>query len=80
MITAEQAKKLAGECCTWNVVARQLEYVYNKIEGEAKLGKSKCRWILPSEFRKSEINYLKEQLRHRGFELDCSREICNILW
>ncbi len=81
MITATQAAKLADECNMWHIVARQLEYVYNKIEGEAKLGKTSCAWIGPSEFSKDDIEYIKEQLRGRGFELQRSaRRIYTIYW
>ena len=81
MITAEQAVKLASEHLTMNIVCRQLEYVYNRIEGAAKLGKSKCNWIGPDEFDKNEIEYIKSHLRHRGFELERSGgRIYTILW
>jgi hypothetical protein len=81
MITAEQAHKLKNECKTYNIVARQLEYVYSRIEGAAKLGKSKCNWIGPDEFDRDEIEYIKEHLRHRGFELERSGgRIYTILW
>jgi len=84
MITAEQAVKLAKENITMHIVARQLEYVYNRIEGAAKLGKTKCNWIGPDEFSRSEIEYIKDHLRHRGFELERSGgpkcRIYTILW
>ena len=81
MITADQAYKLKNECRTMNIICRQLEYVYSRIEGAAKLGKSKCNWIGPDEFTKSEIEYIKDHLRHRGFELERSGgRIYTILW
>ncbi len=81
MITAEQAVKLSKENKTMHIVARQLEYVYSRIEGAVKLGKSKCNWIGPDEFTKDEIEHIKEHLRHRGFELErCGRRIYSIFW
>lgn len=81
MITADQAHKLKNECKTMNIIARQLEYVYSRIEGAAKLGKSKVAWIGPDEFNNNEVEYIKEHLRHRGFELErSSGRIYTILW
>lgn len=90
MITADQAYKIKTEHKTMSIVARQREYIYTHIEGEAKLGKSKYRWISPDELTKEEIGYILESLRDRGFEIardgtiynpDGTRElIYNILW
>lgn len=69
MITAEQANKLKLEHRTMSIVARQREFIYTHIEGNAKLGKSKYNWIAPDEFTKEEIQYLIGDLRERGFEV-----------
>jgi hypothetical protein len=70
MITADQAHKLKTENSTMNIIARQLEYVYSWIEGNAKLGKSKFNWIVPDEFKKDDVNYIVDTLRNRGFEIE----------
>lgn len=70
MITAAQASKLKTENKTMHIVARQLEFVYNLIEGAAKLGKSKCNWIAGDEFTKEEVRYIIESVRDRGFEIE----------
>lgn len=81
MITANQAHKLKSENKTMNIVARQLEFVYNLIEGAAKLGKSKCNWISPEEFSHNEIKYIVESVRDRGFEIEkCGKDIYTFLW
>lgn len=72
MITAAQAHKLKNENRTMQIVARQLEFVYNIIEGAAKLGKSKCNWIAGDEFTKDEVRYIIESVRDRGFEVEKS--------
>ena len=81
MITAAQAHKTAKENRTMCIVARELEFVYNWIEGKAKLGNFKCNWISPDEFSRSEIKYIVDNVRHRGFEVEKSgKDIYTFLW
>lgn len=81
MITAAQANKLAKENRTMNIVARQLEFVYNWIEGKAKLGNYKCNWIAPEEFSRDQIKYIVNTVRDRGFEVEkSSKDIYTFLW
>ncbi len=81
MITAAQANKLKSENKTMHIVARQLEFVYNLIEGAAKLGKSKCNWIAGDEFTKEEVRHIVESVRDRGFEIERgSNRIYTFYW
>ena len=80
MITAQQAHKLSRENRTMHIVARQLVFVYNWIEGRAILGETKCNWIAPEEFTKDEIKHIVENVRERGFEIERHRDIYTFYW
>lgn len=81
MITAAQAHKTQQESEITHIIARQLEFIYTMIEGKAKLGNDKYVWLAGEEFSSSELQYIIDTLRDRGFEVQRNgRGFYTIFW